>query len=468
MSTEQHPEPKPQIPSKLSNQGALRQFLQSLDLARTFRYGVCSDPRSPAPRYQDVRTRAGLPCSRIKLRPVDHRGRPSVQLELQCGPKAFHEQKDPAALGELLEDLIFIYRQVLLCTDTADYQLSWKSASNLSVRQSPPTRADAAPQGAHNRVKAYILEEGRPIPFLVSLGIMDSNGRVLPRRYDKFRQINKYLEFAADALAYLEVLREHPHQEQDPGRIDRPTNDTYLPVHIVDFGSGKAYLTFALYHFLQSRGYQGFNITGLDLKEDVVVFCNEQAKSLGFDRLSFQVGDIAQYTAQTRPAMVVSLHACDIATDAALVQAISWNTPVILAVPCCQHEFFPQIRSAAMDPILRHGISREKQASLVTDASRALMLEAFGYRVELVEFINLEHTPKNVLIRAYKKKSALQAGLQGCSPADLNSDPYLYSPAAPLSSSDPGYIRYRSFLDTWGIGPTYLELELRKRSLLNF
>jgi hypothetical protein len=292
----------------------------------------------------------------------------------------------------------------------------------VSVSQAPPSKKRKI--GGHDRAKERLVGAGQAVPYLVRLGVMDENGTVHPRMQDKFRQINRYLEFLRPAVERL-----------PPG-----------PLRIVDFGSGKAYLTFALHQYISELRPDGVSVVGLDLKDDVVEFCRNVARDLGCAGLRFERGDIAGYrsdTAEDNPHMIVSLHACDTATDDALVRGIEWRCPVILAVPCCQHEFFKQLENSAMDAILRHGVSREKQATLVTDASRALMLGAFGYRSDLVEFIDTEHTPKNVLIRAYQRAPAESA----------RCDPEFYA-------------GYRSFLDAWGIGRTYLEDQLALRGLL--
>ena len=374
--------------------------------------------------------RQGQRCSKVKLRPVTMKGEIELQAEYQFGPKTFHQQYPLASDAAPLAEGIRNFAEGTIFTSRADYQFHWTGSGLCRIAEQPPTKSRGTL--THNRQKSYLLPEGEAVPFLVELGVMDSDGQVSPKRYDKFRQINKYLDFVEDAL------KRFPKEK---------------PLYIVDFGSGKAYLTFALYHYLMVRGYGQFQVTGLDLKADVVAFCNTTARRLGYDRLNFEVGDIANFqidegspVPSRRPDMVVSLHACDIATDAALVKALQWGVPAILAVPCCQHEFFHQLASPAMDPIIRYGVTKDKQATLVTDASRTLMLKAFGYSVEMVEFITMEHTPKNVLIRAYREQNR-----EG-------------QPS--INVGDSAYRTYRDFLDLWGVGRTYLELELARQGLL--
>ena len=232
---------------------------------------------------------------------------------------------------------------------------------------------------SHNRKKKYILEEGIPVPFLIDLGVMTQNGSIVNAHYDKFRQINRFLEYIEDILPSLPTGRE---------------------LRILDFGCGKSYLTFALYYYLKVlKGYP-VRITGLDLKEDVIRHCNELAVKYGYDKLEFLCGNIAYYDGCSQVDMVVTLHACDTATDYALAKAIGWGAKVILSVPCCQHELNKQMKNDLLSPVLHYGILKERMAALMTDGLRAQILEANGYRTQILEFIDMAHTPKNLLIRA--------------------------------------------------------------------
>lgn len=232
---------------------------------------------------------------------------------------------------------------------------------------------------SHNRKKKYILEEGIPVPFLIDLGVMTQNGNIVNAHYDKFRQINRFLEYIEDILPSLPTGRE---------------------LRILDFGCGKSYLTFAIYYYLKVlKGYP-VRITGLDLKEDVIRHCNELAVKYGYDKLEFLCGDIAYYDGCSQVDMVVTLHACDTATDYALAKAIGWGAKVILSVPCCQHELNKQMKNELLSPVLHYGILKERMAALMTDGLRAQILEANGYRTQILEFIDMAHTPKNLLIRA--------------------------------------------------------------------
>ena len=242
---------------------------------------------------------------------------------------------------------------------------------------------------SHNRTKQYILPEGEPVDFLIRLGVQTPDGRITKNRYDKFRQINRYLEFIEDVLEEL------------------PKDRT---IHVVDFGCGKSYLTFATYYFLHVKQGRDLDVIGLDLKEDVIRNCNALARELGYEGLRFEQGDISAYQGDGAD-IVISLHACDLATDYALEKAVKWGAKVIMAVPCCQHELNRQIKNDLLKPVLKYGILKERMAALITDAVRADILERQGYDVQILEFIDMEHTPKNLLLRAVKRQK-MKSGKQ--------------------------------------------------------
>lgn len=249
-----------------------------------------------------------------------------------------------------------------------------------------------------NRIKNYILQEGNPVPFLIELGVMTKDGKVVAQKYDKFRQINRFLEFINDIIESIEKLNGASYTQENPLRI-------------VDFGSGKSYLTFAVYYFLTELKKIPAYITGLDLKEDVIKNCDSLAKKLGCKNLEFKIGNIADYSSEKNPDIIITLHACDTATDFALDYAVKHNAKAILSVPCCQHEINSQLEKQKIKSespfasIERFGILRERLAAIATDAIRAELLEQCGYTVQLLEFIDMSHTPKNILIRAVKKQS---------------------------------------------------------------
>ena len=252
--------------------------------------------------------------------------------------------------------------------------------------------------------KNYILKEGIPVPCLIELGVMTKDGNIVSSRYDKFRQINRFLEFIDDILGDVKKMC---CGEDGDFNGDRP-------LRIIDFGSGKSYLTFAAYYFLTEIKKNPCEVFGLDLKKDVIEHCANLARKFGYSNLNFAVGDIAKYSGETSPDIIVTLHACDTATDYALKYALEHNTKAILSVPCCQHEINSQIGKNTVEEnsplaiFMKHGIIRERFAALATDAIRAELLEEKGYAVQLMEFIDMEGTPKNLLIRAVKKQNVLQ------------------------------------------------------------
>ena len=323
---------------------------------------VLSKPRS-----------AELP-RKVTVEPVGLRGATSFQFTSQRSDRATHENLAPDDARERLGVLVTDYRQGLLQTAEADWQVL-----GGKVLRRPPTRTPAA--RGHDRRKRYLLEEGRPVPFLVELGVMTPDGTVRKSRYDKFRQVNRFLELVDDVVPSL------------------PPAGT---LRIVDFGCGKSYLTFAIHHLLTELRGREVALIGLDLKADVIVACSALATRSGAAGLRFEQGEIGSFEAGEKVDLVVSLHACDTATDEALAQAVRWQADAILAVPCCQKEAYGQIESALLGPLLRHGLAKERLAALVTDALRSQLLELEGYRTQLVEFVPLEHTAKNVLIRAVK------------------------------------------------------------------
>jgi len=326
---------------------------------------------------------------KVTLKPITLKGALCYHISYYEEPKVKHENIPADTLSAWLEDHIGHYfKQAVLYTEKQDYQLLISKKGKVTVIKHPPSMAAEEIALTHNRKKQYILEEGRPIDFLVKLGVMDENGRVFKKKYDKFRQLNKYLEFVDDAM----------HAFSNDG------NDGERPLTIIDFGCGKAYLTFALYYYLVKRCDKHVKIIGLDLKEDVILFCNEIAEVLGYVGLRFEKGDIKDFQYQDAVDMVVSLHACDTATDAAIGKAVSWGAKVIFAVPCCQHELFNQIQNNDQRALLAHGVIKDKLITLITDTLRAQALEVVGYDVQMLEFIDLSHTPKNILIRAYAKE----------------------------------------------------------------
>ena len=346
--------------------------------------------------------RHGELADKVKIRPVKLKEQLYFQTSVSDGKKEFHKNYEKAELLEQLDHwLRKDYRQLQMDTTTQSIQALVSKKGKATVKQKIARDMRSARVLDHNRKKRYLLEEGTPIPFLVDLGVMTAEGAIVRSRYDKFRQINRYLEFVEDILPELDKDRE---------------------LTLIDFGCGKSYLTFALYYYLTVKKQYRIRMIGLDLKKDVMEHCQELAEKYGYDRLTFLTGDIADYDGVELVDMVVSLHACDTATDYALEKALQWNAKVIFAVPCCHHELNRQMHSTEMNPVLKYGLIQERMAALMTDAFRADVLELEGYQVQVLEFIDMEHTPKNILIRAVKqntplpfeKKEKLLDSLQTC------------------------------------------------------
>ena len=346
--------------------------------------------------------RHGELADKVKIRPVKLKEQLYFQTSVSDGKKEFHKNYEKAELLEQLDHwLRKDYRQLQMDTTTQSIQALVSKKGKTTVKQKIARDMRSARVLDHNRKKRYLLEEGTPIPFLVYLGVMTAEGTIVRSRYDKFRQINRYLEFVEDILPELDKDRE---------------------LTLIDFGCGKSYLTFALYYYLTVKKQYRIRMIGLDLKKDVMEHCQELAEKYGYDRLTFLTGDIADYDGVEMVDMVVSLHACDTATNYALEKALQWNAKVIFAVPCCHHELNRQMHSTEMNPVLKYGLIQERMAALMTDAFREDVLELEGYQVQVLEFIDMEHTPKNILIRAVKqntplpfeKKEKLLDSLQTC------------------------------------------------------
>lgn len=326
--------------------------------------------------------------NKVLIRPVKIGSEIKYQAEYTFEKKVTHEnlaQSQAVALAISLVEESF--KQVNVFTLSEDIQVLASKSDRPRISTKPATKG--MPSLEHNKKKNYAIEDGKPVDFLVRLGVMEPNGKVVDRFYSKFRQINRYLEIVDDVFPFLEdSLKENPDKE----------------LKIIDFGCGKAYLTFALYYYLHEVKQKKVKIIGLDLKKDVIKFCRKIASDIGYDGLEFLMGDIADYTNDAAD-MVVTLHACDTATDYALINAVSWNTRVILSVPCCQHELFSQIKNDIHQPMLKYGILKDRLTEYLTDGLRGLKLEARGYDVAMIEFTTLEHTAKNIMIKAIKTGS---------------------------------------------------------------
>lgn len=322
--------------------------------------------------------------SKTKIRPLLLKGELIFQAEEQRGKQAFHKNLNiDEAILYVENCLAHDFRQGEITSAKGKGTVLVSKKGKMTVKFKQQARIITQKTLEHNRKKQYLLPEGTPVPFLVDLGVMTKEGQIVHSRYDKYRQINRFLEFIEDILPQLDKHKENV---------------------IIDFGCGKSYLTFAMYYYLKElKGYP-VRIIGLDLKEDVIRHCSELSIRYVYDKLSFTCGDIASYEGVDHVDMVVTLHACDLATDYALEKAVGWDAKVILSVPCCQHELNKQIKNPVLQPVLEYGLIKERMAALYTDAIRAQILEYTGYNTQILEFIDMEHTPKNILLRAVSRK----------------------------------------------------------------
>ncbi len=354
---------------------------------------------------------------RIRL---DKKNNSCYKVEKFTEKQAFHSDINIEQIESfLLENICINYKNTaisLLDGYTVYFMANKKGKIHKTTSKTQQNQNRALPQNQNNRVKSYIIPEGKPVPFLVELGVMNKEGKILAKSYDKFRQINRFLEFVKDILPDLTGRAFATHSI--PHTITKAGTTSVLtparPLSIIDFGCGKSYLTFAVYHYLKNICGIDCDITGVDLKTDVIKQCTLLAQKCGYTGLQFFCGDIADWKqSDQKPVdLVMTLHACDTATDYALDFSVKHKARVILSVPCCQHELNNVLSQKEMQKnasvqfasLLKYGIIRDKFLSLATDVMRADLLEQHGYKVQVLEFIDMEHTPKNVLIRAVKKE----------------------------------------------------------------
>ena len=335
--------------------------------------------------------------NKIIMKPISLKTCKNIQIESFKDNKAFHKNiklNNFQEIENVLKEYIENFKQILLQVENFDILFIRKKESFIKRENKNNLIKNS---NEHNKKKEYILNEGDKIDFLIELGLMSVEGKILKSSYNKFKQINKYLEFIDDVIEELKSKK----------LIDNHIN-------VLDFGCGKSYLTFALYYYLKNyRKDLSFSIVGLDLKKDVIEFCNKLAEKLNYENLEFLNGNIKDYDRAKEVDLVFSLHACNNATDYSLEKALSLNAKAILAVPCCHHEFFEKIQKNKdskfydnLKIMADNGIVLDKFASLATDSFRSLALELCGYKTKMIEFIDMEHTPKNILIRAIKSKSS--------------------------------------------------------------
>lgn len=335
--------------------------------------------------------------NKVIIKPIILKSTKNIQIESFKDNKAFHKNIDLNNLQELednLKEYIDNFKQILLQIEGSDISFIRKK-ENFSRKEKDSNLIKTSNE--HNKKKQYILNEGDKIDFLIELGLMSVEGEILKSSFNKFKQINKYLEFIDDVIEELKAKK-------------LITNH----INVLDFGCGKSYLTFALYYYLKNyRKDLTFSIVGLDLKKDVIEFCNKLAKKLNYENLEFLNGNIKDYDKSKEVDLVFSLHACNNATDYSLEKALSLDAKAILAVPCCHHEFFEKIQKNknsefynTLKIMADNGVVLDKFATLATDSFRSLSLELCGYKTKMIEFIDMEHTPKNILIKAIKSKSS--------------------------------------------------------------
>ncbi len=319
--------------------------------------------------------------SKVLIKPFLKKDEVMYQLEYTKGTQVVHKniEKDDL-INEMWYLLKEVFVQCIIYGSENDYHLNCFK-DKITAKTKPASKKVNIT--SHNRKKEYILNEYENIDFLKHLGVMSSDGKIIKSKYNKFRQINKYLELISPIFENFSEDKE---------------------LKIVDFGCGKAYLTFALYYYVIKILKRKAVITGLDLKDDVITYCNKIAKELDYEFLEFMHGDIKDYTRTKDVDLVIMLHACDNATDEGIVQSIKFNAKAIVAVPCCQHEFFPKIKNDNLNSMLKFGLIKERFSALATDSLRAQILKSLGFEVSVMEFIETEHTPKNIAIKAIKKQ----------------------------------------------------------------
>ncbi|TGY43527.1 SAM-dependent methyltransferase [Clostridium sartagoforme] len=334
------------------------------------------------------------------------KGKKYYQVESFTDKQVFHENIESNELEKKLIDLVHNnYKQLGAWTNTTTFDLKISKKGKVFLGKKKTDNKSLANK-SHNKEKNYILKEGMIIEPLIDLGVFTKEGKVINSKYDKYKQINRFIEIIDDEIR----------------------KNNYKELTILDFGCGKSYLTFVLYYYFVEIKNIKVKMIGLDLKEDVIKKCNEIAKRYKYDNLHFELGDINGYKYENNVDMVITLHACDTATDYALYNAIKWKAKMIFSVPCCQHEFNSQIKPESLSIISKYGIIQERVSALMTDAVRGNLLEAAGYKTQLLEFIDIAHSPKNILIRASKSNISLDKKEKALSEVDNLTKEFNFNP----------------------------------------
>ena len=351
----------------------IRDSIDRIMAAEEIKRVIISKPAAKSSEYKKVD---------IQLKESGHK---SYQISKYTDKQVFHENISEKELPAKTQDIVMgsePFRQVNIRTEVNEHFVLIPKKGEVSVKnRSLKIEEKTNVSTSHNREKKYIISEGQQVAPLVDMGVFTKDGKVVKSMYDKFRQINRFLEILDDEIGNLKT--DH--------------------LNVIDFGCGKSYLTFVVYYYLTEIKGMKANIIGLDLKKDVIKKCNEAAAKYGYEDLHFELGDINGYKAPFDVDMVITLHACDTATDYALYNAVLWDAKMIFSVPCCQHELNKKIHSDELSLLTRYGIVKERFSALATDAIRGNLLEYAGYKTQLLEFIDFAHTPKNILIRAVKR-----------------------------------------------------------------
>ena len=319
--------------------------------------------------------------NKIAINLKESNKRKFYQIEKFTDKQVFHENIDVEFINaKVYEVLEGNYKQLSAWSNSVTYDMKISKKGKVFLGKKKTDNSKLVNKKSHNKEKNYILKEGMIIEPLIDLGVFSKDGKVINSKYDKYKQINRFIEIIDDEIKKNE----------------------YKELTILDFGCGKSYLTFVLYYYFVKIKNINVKMIGLDLKEDVIKKCNEIAKRYNYDNLHFELGDINGFKYNNKVDMVITLHACDTATDYALYNAIKWNSKMIFSVPCCQHEFNAQMKADSLSILTKYGIVQERVAALMTDSVRANLLECVGYKTQLLEFIDIAHSPKNILIRASK------------------------------------------------------------------
>lgn len=340
---------------------------------------IISNPVGKSEEYKKIIVEKGktFQISKYTYKQVFHENLEIDSVHLRCAELTKEHFRQVNGMSANKEHIVLISKK-----GVCSYKVK-KIAADMIKAQAEKINNDKTNDSKtnHNRKKMYILEEGMIIAPLIDMGVFTKDGKVVNAMYDKYKQINRFIEIIDDEISKKNLTK----------------------LNVIDFGCGKSYLTFVVFYYLTQVRKLEVNMIGLDLKADVIKKCNEAAVKYNYTGLRFELGDINGFKAPFDVDMVITLHACDTATDFALYNAINWKAKMIFSVPCCQHELNKQMKPETIGIMSRYGIIKERFAALATDAIRGNVLEYYGYKTQLLEFIDMDHTPKNILIRAVKR-----------------------------------------------------------------